>query len=97
MIAISKTYHDITIHLDGGTFKNCKFRNCRLVYCGLQGVMFDGCDFGEGVTWNFDGPARNIATFLTALYAMVATELIENFFQKIRGKPPGSGAAPTYH
>ena len=97
MIGIGQTYTDLTIFLDGSTFKNCKFRKCHLVYSGLQGVALDGCDFGEGVTWAFDGPAKIISKFLSSLYASGATELIENFFQQIRGQPAGSGVAPTFH
>ena len=96
MIGIGEDYTDLTIFLDGSTFKNCKFRKCHLVYSGLQGVALDGCDF-EGVTWAFEGPAKNIVNFLTALYAGGATQLIENTFQHIRGQPPGVGPAPTFH
>ena len=97
MIGIGQTYTNLTIYLDGGTFKDCKFQKCHIVYNGLQGVSLIGCEFGEGVTWAFEGPANNISVFLTALYASGATQLIENFFQRIRGQPPGSGPVPTLH
>ena len=97
MIATGKTFTNLSICLDGGTFKNCKFRNCQLAFHGLLSVTLDGCDFGEGVTWRFDGPASNVTNFLSALYAGGASELIENFFQQIRGQPIGSGPAPTFH
>ena len=95
MLMKNEKIRNTSISLDGGTFENCDFDNCEIVFSGYLPVYLSGCKFGPGVKWSFSGPAANAIQFMQAIYAQGATELIENTFEQIRGNPPKTG--PTLH
>ncbi len=90
MIADNTTFKGKSVILDGGSFYNCEFDGCILVFNGLLPVTLEGCSFNN-CSWEFSGPARNTVNFMKALYESGATDLIENTFQDIRGEPTGRG------
>ena len=90
MIADNITFKGKKIVLDGGSFYNCEFDRCILVFNGLLPVTLEGCSFND-CSWEFRGPAANTLGFMKALYQGGATDLIENTLQGIRGKPTGQG------
>jgi hypothetical protein len=92
MLAKNKKFRNTSISLDGGTFEGCEFENCELTFSGYMPVQLTDCTFGQNIQWTFSGPASTTVSFMKALYAMGATEIIENAFEQIRGKPPKSGA-----
>lgn len=92
MIAIGQQFKGIKITLDGGTFKDCQFENCKLVYSGLLPVTLTGNSFA-GCVWEFSGAARNTMDFMRALYVGGGKELIEGSISAIRGG--ASSQAPT--
>ena len=94
MIAEDRTFKGRKISIDGGSFHSCTFEKCTLVFSGYLPVTLDGCNFDD-CKWEFTGPAMNTIGFMKALYAVGATQLIENTFGQIRGKEAGSG--PTLH
>jgi len=94
MIAQNKTFKGRKISLDGGTFYGCTFDKCNLVFSGYIPVFLENCNFND-CTWEFSGPALNTITFMKALHAGGATDLIENTCQQICGQEAGAG--PTLH
>jgi hypothetical protein len=50
-----------TVALDGESFSDCEFRDCRMVYSGGETPSFDGCKF-DSCEWKFeDAAARTLA------------------------------------
>ena len=95
MIVKNKKFRNTFISLDGGTFEKCTFEKCKMIYSGYLPVSLIHCTYGPDLEWSFDGPAANTIAFMRGLYESGATQLIENTFESIRGKPPKSG--PTLH
>ncbi len=97
MLMKNEKIRNTTISLDGGTFKICDFDKCEIIYSGYLPVYLNQCTFGPNIKWSFSGPAANTITFMKGLYAQGrgATQLIENTFEQIRGRPPKGG--PILH
>lgn len=54
-------YNHETVTLDGETFSDCEFRDCRMVYAGGETPVFQGCSF-VGCDWKYDeAAARTLA------------------------------------
>ena len=94
MITEKMTFEGKTISLDGGSFYECHFKGCTLIFNGVLPVTMDACSFDD-CKWQFSGPAQNTIGFMQALYAGGAKDLIENTFLNIRGKKVGPG--PMLH
>jgi hypothetical protein len=76
MIAVNQQFKGLKLSLDGGTFKDCQFESCTLIFSGLLPVTMTGNSF-VGCTWEFAGAARNSLDFMRALYNGGGRELIE--------------------
>ena len=85
MIAKAQTYEGLQIFIDGGTFVECTFNNCTMIYSGLMQGQIQSCRF-EGCEWKFSGPARNGLDFLGVIYSIgdSGREIVEGIFQGIR-------------
>lgn len=95
MIAIGQHFKGVKISLDGGTFKDCQFESCVLLYSGLLPVTLTGNSF-KGCAWEFAGAARNTVDFMRALYVGGGKDLIEANISAIRSGgqvPVTTGAA----
>jgi hypothetical protein len=51
------------VGVDGIAFKNCRFKNSRLIYSGGAQPIFEHCSF-ENITWGFNNAAENTIRFL---------------------------------
>ena len=83
MVATNKTFKKQQIVLDGGSFYNCTFDECELIYSGLMPVFMNGNTL-KNCRWRFDGPAINTMAFLTMLYNSGAKDLVEATFNGVR-------------
>jgi hypothetical protein len=83
MIADSQAFRDLQICLDGGTFTNCTFERCTLIYSGVMPVELNGNDF-HNCKWKVAGAAANTVGFIAALYRSGGKDLIEHMFESIR-------------
>ena len=63
----AESYNHETIALDGETFENCEFRDCRMVYAGGTPPVFTGCAF-HGCDWRFDEAAGRTLAYLKLLW-----------------------------
>lgn len=91
MIAQKQTFNDLTIHLDGGTYVECRFTNCVLVYSGALPVHMSACSF-DGGRFEFGGAAALAINFMTGVHkgGGQGRQIIEETFENIR-----RGQAPT--
>jgi hypothetical protein len=63
MIAENQTFTGKRIQLDGSSFTNCRFNECRLVFNGLVGFELVGSHF-QDCRYDFEGPARETIQFM---------------------------------
>jgi hypothetical protein len=80
-----KAFENEIIHLDGQTYIDCEFKNCRLVYSGGEVPKFDICQF-HACTWQLDGAAGRTAAFLKILSASGNRGLVDGILLGIVGK-----------
>ena len=83
MIAIGKKFESQTISIDGGTFRECEFESCVLLYSGTLPVILDGSSFKK-CRWEFVGPAANTVSFMRFLYHRGEKDLVEAIFENVR-------------
>jgi len=60
-------YNHETVLLDGETFTDCDFRDCRLVYSGGEPAVFAGCKFGN-CDWKYEEAAARTLAHLKAVW-----------------------------
>ena len=90
MTQTDKTYRNERVELDGGSFVNCSFEECEMVYSGGPPPRMEGCRISGG-SWSFAGAAANTVAFMHGLYHGLGEggrHLIERAFDDIR-RPPG--------
>ena len=83
MIARDQPFKHCTIFLDGSSFYNCRFEQCRLVIGGTLPCVMDqpvivDCD------WMLEGPAKTTFQILAGLNksggGLVVSKLLTQFF-----------------
>lgn len=94
MIANGQTFTKQQIFLDGGSFYDCTFEECDLIYSGYLPVILNGNTI-RNCRWQFGGPAQNCMAFLTLLYNSGARDLIEATFTSIRNGTMVNPPQPT--
>jgi hypothetical protein len=62
-------YNHETVHLDGETFSDCEFRDCRLVYAGGEPPVFRDCSF-VGCDWKYDEAAARTLAHLKLVWSV---------------------------
>ena len=85
MIARNQTFTEITVYLDGGSFYDCVFERCTVVFSSLLPTTLHNPRFVD-CTWQAKGPAEYTINFMASLYKVGAHDLIENTFKTIRGE-----------
>ena len=86
-----KSFRDQTEILDGNSYDQCTFANCRLVYWGGPPPQITRCSF-ERCSWEFDDAASRTVGFMRALYHGMGAggrQIIEGTFKLIRTPPAG--------
>jgi hypothetical protein len=96
MIAIGQKFEGRTISLDGGTFNDCQFEHCVLLYSGTLPVMLKGSSFKE-CRWEFVGSAGNTVSFMRFLYEHGEKALIEAIFESVRTEDADAHAGHAAH
>jgi hypothetical protein len=82
-----QTFNGQDILLDGNSYRNCRFIDCRMIYEGTGPMEFGGNDCTENTQWVFGGPAAQFKEFLSVLYKFggeSGRNLVEQFFEEIR-------------
>ena len=89
MIAEGQTFYGRRVYLDGGSFYNCRFENCILIYAGAIGTHIENPQF-INCSVELQGAGRSAMRLLQVLYQIGAGELAENIIREVRGG--GAGA-----
>lgn len=87
MIANEKFFRQ-DILVDGQSFYNCQFTECRIVFRATAPVQFDKCVFTQ-CEWVFDGPAENMLFYLTALATNLGVDAREMVMNLLNGIASG--------
>jgi hypothetical protein len=67
MESSGKSFSNATETIDGNTYTDCRFDNCKLVYRGGEMPRIGGCHF-ENCQWQFEDAAERTLVFLRQLY-----------------------------
>lgn len=73
-----------TVALDGESFSDCEFRDCRLVYSGGEVPHFDGCRF-DGCEWRFDDAAQRTLAHLKLVWSQGGKATVQAMIKEITG------------
>ena len=61
------SYSHETVTLDGESFEDCEFRDCRMVYAGGEPPVFESCSFHD-CDWKQDDAAARTLAYLKVLW-----------------------------
>ncbi len=92
-----KTMTNVSEVIDGNTYTDCRFDNCKLIFRGGEIPRISGCHF-ENCQWQFEDAAERTLIFMRQLYHGMGAggaQLVEATLAQLRqplGPPPG--AAP---
>ena len=78
------SYNHETIALDGEAFRNCEFRDCRLVYSGGKAPRFDDCKV-INCEWKFEGPAAETLAHLRGVWNAGGKAAVQGMIKEITG------------
>lgn len=73
-----------TVVLDGESFSDCEFRECRLVYSGGELPVFEHCRFDE-VEWKFEGAAARTLAYLKLVWGAGGKAPVQAMIKEITG------------
>lgn len=76
------SYNHQTVVLDGETFSDCEFAECRLVYAGGEAPKFDNCRF-DGCDWKFEDGAAQTLSFLKLMWNVGAKAQVQATIKEI--------------
>ena len=80
----SINFNHETVALDGESFSDCEFRDCRMVYSGGKPPAFSNCRF-EGVEWEFDDAAAHTLAHLKLVWSVGGKAQIQAMIKEITG------------
>jgi hypothetical protein len=83
-VASGGAFNHETIILDGETFEDCEFRNCRLVYAGGEPPELTGCRF-EDCEWKFEEAAARTLEQLRRLWSIGEKASVQALIKTITG------------
>ena len=73
-----------TVALDGESFADCEFQDCRLVYSGGKPPHFDNCRF-NGCEWRFDDAAQRTLAHLKVVWGAGGKAPVQALIKEITG------------
>ena len=75
--------HEI-LYLDGETYSDCEFRDCRLIYNGGEPPVFENCRF-EKCEWIFEGAAAQTLAHMKTVWAVGGKAPVQALIKDITG------------
>jgi len=79
-----ETYNRETLTLDGETFTDCEFRDCRMVYLGGEPPVFERCQF-DACDWRFEAAAARTLAHLKALWLVGEKAAVQGVIKGVTG------------
>jgi hypothetical protein len=80
----SIVYNHETVSLDGETFSDCQFQDCRLVYAGGKVPEFNDCRF-DRCEWKYDDAAARTLAHLKLVWASGGKASVQLSIKEITG------------
>ena len=77
-------YNHETVALDGESFEDCEFRQCRLIYSGGEPPHFRVCRFDD-CEWKFDDAAARTLAHLKLVWASGGKAPVQALIKEITG------------
>lgn len=77
-------YNHETVALDGESFSDCEFRDCRLIYSGGEAPSFSRCKFA-GCDWKFEDGAAQTLAYLKTVWGLGEKALVQGLIKEITG------------
>jgi hypothetical protein len=77
-------YNHETVALDGETFTDCEFRDCRLVYAGGEPPVFTRCKFND-CDWRFEEAAARTFAYLKLLWQVGDKTVVQGIIKGVTG------------
>jgi len=77
-----ESYNHQTVQLDGETFTDCRFAECRLVYSGGPAPQFEGCRFDD-CEWKFEDGAAQTLQALKLMWGLGAKTAVQAIIKDI--------------
>jgi hypothetical protein len=77
-------YNHETLDLDGESFSDCEFRQCRLVYRGGEPPHFRNCRFDD-CDWRLDDAAQRTLGHLKVMWGAGAKAQVQALIKEITG------------
>jgi hypothetical protein len=77
-------YNHETVVLDGESFEDCEFRECRLVYSGGEPPHFRACRFDD-CDWRFDDAAARTLAHLKLVWGAGGKAPVQALIKEITG------------
>ena len=77
-------YNHETVVLDGESFEDCEFRQCRLVYSGGETPHFRNCRFDD-CEWKFDDAAARPLAHLKLVWGAGGKAPVQAMIKEITG------------
>ena len=77
-------YNHETVVLDGESFSDCEFRECRLVYSGGEPPNFRDCRFDD-CEWKFDDAAQRTLKHLKVVWGAGGKAPVQAMIKEITG------------
>ena len=71
-----------TVALDGETFSDCEFRDCRLVYAGGEPPTFSQCRF-DACDWKFDEAAGRTLAYLKLVWSVGQKATVQGLIKEV--------------
>ena len=81
---MAMTFNHETVVLDGESFIDCQFQDCRLVYSGGQAPSFKDCKFVK-CEWKIDGAAAETMEHLKAVWNAGGKATVQLWIKEITG------------
>jgi hypothetical protein len=76
------SYNHQTITVDGETFSDCAFAECRLIYAGGEPPSFESCRFDD-CEWKFEDGAAHTLSYLKLMWAVGAKAAVQATIKEI--------------
>jgi hypothetical protein len=77
-------YNHETVVLDGESFSDCDFRECRMVYAGGEPPRFEDCRFSE-CEWKFEDAAARTLAYMKLVWSAGGKAPIQGLIKTITG------------
>jgi hypothetical protein len=76
------SYNHQTVILDGESFADCAFAECRLVYAGGAPPQFQDCRF-DACEWKFEESAAQTLSYLKTMWNVGAKAAVQATIKEI--------------